>query len=270
MVYDLHVHTTDSDGIYSRLELLEKAHKLGMQYISFTDHDYISHEDVALKYKTKYGKCDVEIIEGTEFTVSDYNYMHILGYDIKKTKIINDALEKIKNQNIQLCNRLIKNLNDYYNMNLDLEKYSQYRVTKSLVRKMIIDNGYASNYLEAGELYTGPNSKFYEKTLALNLDTIIDLVKKSDGLLVLAHPITLGLDNDTLDRLIFKLVEKGLDGIEIYNASKNALNQIKYYTDLASKYNLLTSCGSDFHEDRHTLGISNNMSNKLIKLIKER
>ena len=36
---DLHIHTNFSDGDYSVKQILEKAKSLGLEYISFTDHN---------------------------------------------------------------------------------------------------------------------------------------------------------------------------------------------------------------------------------------
>ena len=36
---DLHIHTTNSDGSDSVIDVLKKAEKLGLTHISITDHD---------------------------------------------------------------------------------------------------------------------------------------------------------------------------------------------------------------------------------------
>ena len=36
---DLHIHSTNSDGTDSVVEILKKAQDLRLDYISFTDHD---------------------------------------------------------------------------------------------------------------------------------------------------------------------------------------------------------------------------------------
>lgn len=270
MIYDLHVHTRDSDGKYSRLELLQNAEKMKLKYLSFTDHDYISTENIKSEYEKLYGKCNVTIIDGVEFTVNENKNMHVLGYDIKNIKLVDEQLKKIEKNNIDVCLRLIENLNNYYHFNLDLKEYSNYRISKGLIRRMIFEKGYTKSILEAGIQYTGVNSKFYEEISTLKLDEIIRLVKKSDGILVLAHPSTLNLSNSSLDNYICELKKMGLDGIEVLNTSKTTIEQMKFYEILANKYDLLMTCGSDYHCEDQSLGINNEKSKKLIKIIKER
>lgn len=271
MYYDLHIHSNKSDGKYPRIELLKKAKDLNLEYLSFTDHDYIDNEKIIDEFKKIYGECTVKLIEGIEFNVDDYKKMHILGYGIKDKELIIKNLEEIKKENEDICKRLINNLNNFYGFNLDIDEYRDSALTKGLIRKMLVDKNIATNIKEAGDLYTGSNSKFYEKTKALKMDKVISLILDSGGVPVLAHPQTLQLSNEDLNNLIKKMKEKGLMGLEVLNLSKNTKVKEEYYELLAAKYNLLTSCGSDFHDENNTplFGVDNEKSKLLIKKIKE-
>ena len=270
MIYDLHVHTLDSDGKYTRLEMLKKAAEKKLEFLSFTDHDYISKNDIKKQYETLYGKCEVETIDGIEFTVGDYAYMHILCYDLKNTHEVEKVLKELREENTELCIRLIKRLRDYYHFDLNIDEYPNYAISKGLIRRMIVDKGYAEDMYTAGILYTGQNSRFYEKTKALELKEIMRLIKEGQGIAILAHPSTLRLHDYLLDGLIKFLINEGLDGIEVLNTSKTKFLQERYYDYLAKKYNLLVSCGSDYHDERQILGVENDKSKELIKMIKER
>ena len=271
MFYDLHTHTNKSDGKYSRFDLLKKANDLHMKYLSFTDHDYLDKENVKKEYEQIYGNCEVELIDGIEFTIEDYKNMHILGYGIKDKDLIIHKLEQIKDENVNICKRLIYNLNSYYGFDLNLNDYSNYNLSKGLIRQMLVDKNIVENLKIAGDLYTGINSKFYEKTRALKIWQVISLIKLSKGISVLAHPSVLKLENNELDLLIKKLRDIGLEGIEILNQSKTTQVQAEYYEYLAKKYDLLMSCGSDFHNKKNTpiFGVDNEKSKKLIRKIKE-
>lgn len=270
MLYDLHVHSNDSDGIYSRIDLLRKANEMRFECISFTDHDYISNGNEIQKYESMYGKCNVDIISGVELTVDENKNMHILGYDIKNPIKLKNKLLELRSENAELCLDLIKNLNQYYHFDLDISEYQDYQISKGLIRRMIFDKGYANSIIEAGLKYTGVYSKFYFEAKFLKLYEIFEMVKEADGIIVLAHPSTLGISNYALDIFVKYLKELGLDGIEILNTCKTTIEQMEYYEMLARKYNLLTTCGSDFHESKHSLGIENEKSNELIRKIKER
>jgi hypothetical protein len=61
---------------------------------------------------------------------------------------------------------------------------------------------------------------------------------------VIAHPRNY-IDQPTL----YKYIQLGLDGIEVYHPSHSA-DQIRFYQSIASQYWLLETGGSDFHGNR--------------------
>jgi len=69
----------------------------------------------------------------------------------------------------------------------------------------------------------------------------IDLIHQANGLAVMAHP---GLNRT--DEVIPDLVEAGLDGIECFH-TKHSTATSEHYLEIADKYNLLVTGGSDCH-----------------------
>lgn len=258
MYYDLHIHSNKSDGRYQREELLEKYNKF--EYLSFTDHDYI--EDI--NYLN-----DERLIQGIEFTIGNYPHMHMLAYDIKNISMIKDILNEINKENILICKRLLYNLKNYYQIEITIPDE---RLNKGTIREELVKNGYCKTRQEAGDLYTGKNSKFYEKTIGLSYLDAINLIKEADGISILAHPKTLRMSDVDLLKFIKELKDNGLDGIEVLNLSKNSNYEYNLYNDIATKLNLLRTCGSDYHNDTDTplIGIDNNISKEFIKKINKR
>ena len=258
MYYDLHIHSNMSDGKYTKEEILKKYPYF--EYISFTDHDYI--EDSSYLN-------DNRIIEGVEITIGNYNSMHMLSYDVKNISLIKKQLDEINRENILICKRLLDNLKNYYQIDLTIPDY---KLNKGIIREELVKNGYCKNRREAGDIYTGQKSKFYEKTIGLNYQDAIALIKESGGISILAHPSTLKLDKEELEKLLKELKDLGLDGIEVLNLSKTTLEEYNLYNFLASKYNFLKTCGSDYHNEIETpkIGICNDISKEFIKTINKR
>ena len=269
MFYDLHVHTDKSDGKLSRIELLKLARDIGLEYLSFTDHDYIDDIDYKKEFESIYGNINTKLINGVELTINDYKNMHLLSYDNKNIKKISEVLNKIELDNIEICKRLINNLERFNNIKVSLNYFDNKKLTKGSIRDYLVEYGYSKNLLEAGN-YTGKRSNYYEKTISLNLKDAITLIKESDGLSSLAHPSSLNLSNDELEKLIKELKDLGLDGIEVFNSSKTTIKEKEYYIYLANKYNLLKTCGSDFHSFKNTIGINDDESNNFIKRLEVR
>ncbi|HUU28791.1 MAG TPA: PHP domain-containing protein [archaeon] len=73
--YDLHIHTTASDGGYSPRELVNSALGLGMRVIAFTDHDTLASNAEGVSLGERLG---LKVIPGVELTTQEM--YHILGY----------------------------------------------------------------------------------------------------------------------------------------------------------------------------------------------
>ena len=279
MKYDLHMHSDCSDGKYTRLELLKKMNELEFKYASFCDHNYISDDidEINEKYKREYSeKQKVKMILGTEFDIQEYSRLHILGYDMKNIEIMQQILNKFEKENTEICLELLKKIRSYYGIDIPFEELTKYtkngNVTKNVVVQWLIDNNYADSVYDAGMRFTSKYSPCYVERSRLKLKDVIELIKESDGLAVMAHPSSMEMDDIELDLFIKKLCNFGLDGIEVYNADKTNENQRLFYQSIADKYNLFATSGSDFHNEAETpvFGVDNEYSNKFLKVLKRR
>jgi predicted metal-dependent phosphoesterase TrpH len=69
----------------------------------------------------------------------------------------------------------------------------------------------------------------------------IDVIHQAGGVAVLAHP---GLNRS--DEVIPGIVEAGLDGLECFHV-KHSTPMTEHYLQMADRYNLLVTGGSDCH-----------------------
>ena len=71
-MYDLHTHTTFSDGVLIPAELIRRAQDIGYKGIAFTDHADFSNFEIIienqLKLKEKYSNTNFKILVGIEIT----------------------------------------------------------------------------------------------------------------------------------------------------------------------------------------------------------
>ena len=277
-MYDLHIHTTCSDGKYSRLELLKKMNDRNFCYACFTDHNYFD-EDIDylnLQYYQQFlTKQNIYLINGVELDVQEYPRLHILGYDIRKPKKLKDILIKKAQENSEICKKIIEKIKHYYEIEIPFieleQKAFKKNVTKNIIVQWLID-GYAKNVYEAGMLYTSEYSPCYERKSTLKLEETLSLISDCDGIPVMAHPSSLKLNDEELLKFIIYLRELGIKGIEVFNADKTNNTQLMYYLKIAQQLDLLTTSGSDFHREEETkiLGVNNNYSERFMKLVKER
>lgn len=278
-MYDLHIHTTCSDGKYSRLELLKKMNDRNFCYACFTDHNYFAEDIDHLNiqyYQQFLTKQNIYLINGVELDVKEYPRLHILGYDIREPKKIEDILIRKAQENSEICKKIVEKIKHYYGIEIPFieleQKAFNKNVTKNIIVQWLIDNDYAKNVYEAGMLYTSEYSPCYERRSTLKLEEAISLICDCDGIPVMAHPSSLKLNDEELLKFIIYLRELGIKGIEVFNADKTTNTQLMYYLKIAQKLDLLTTSGSDFHREEETkiLGVNNNYSENFMKLVKER
>jgi predicted metal-dependent phosphoesterase TrpH len=245
---DLHIHTNNSDGELTTKDIIKKIKGKGITTFSITDHDNIdSCEEV------KEEEIDgLYYIKGIEISsiLSNYN-MHILGYDSKGECLeIQNIITSITNSRKQRILEMIDILKHKYNI-----EFSQNDILDTLNKKGSVGKAHIIELLYKYG-YGNNNKDIYLKYLKgikseikyrVESEKTIDCIKKSNGIAILAHPKE--IENDyhiDVESIIKHLIQMVLDGIEVYN-SLHSIEDIKRYLEIAKKYNLLISGGSDYH-----------------------
>ena len=244
---DLHLHTNISDGDLSPDELVKRCVDVGCSKIAITDHDKINDYS---ELSELYG---IPIVNGIEFNCSTRG-MHILGYGISDIDKVQKIMNDIERENEGICYKVIDALYDSgYDISvenvLDYMNILGIKVTslnKKHIVKYLMYKEYVRNVLEAYNNLIGVGQKFYYPIRKLSKQEVIDIIKNNGGVSVLAHPSTLKLDEVSLEREISSLVSLGLDGIEVKNKGITSIQSI-IYEDMANRFGLITTVGSDFH-----------------------
>lgn len=255
---DMHTHTTFSDGTYTPSDLIDLAHKTGLKAIAITDHDTIDGIPFA---RQKAKDLNIELIEGIEFSCG-YNSIeiHILGYFLDITnKPFLSLLDNLKKTRDKRNKELIKKL-----QSIGIKIYLDdvfclcggNLITKAHFAKALVQKGYVKTTQDAFNIYLGKNKPAYISRDLIDYKDAIKYIKNAGGKAVLAHPYIYKLSEKELESLIKNLKQNNIDGIECYYPS-NTINQTNRLLNLAKKYNLKITAGSDFHGDNRkevTLG----------------
>ncbi len=247
MKVDLHLHTYYSDGFFSPFEIVKKIQKTGTKIISITDHDNIG----GLKEAIRTGlKEDIEVIPGVEISGEYMNReMHILGYFIDpNAPVMKELLTEIQEERILRIKKIIAKLNELGSMITYEDAKEDLKTTVSIGRPHIanalVKQGFVKSFFDAFSKYIGDDKVADVKKVRPNYDRVFKVIKEAGGLSFLAHPAKYFNEEEIK---IFKAA--GLDGIEVVHPSHTAADT-KKYKEIASKFNLLTSGGSDFHGGR--------------------
>ncbi|MDP6924392.1 MAG: transcription antitermination factor NusB [Candidatus Scalindua sp.] len=265
---DLHIHTDFSDGTMSPGQVVKEASRLNLHTIAITDHDTVDAIETA---QIVGGMEGIDIIPAIELS-SNYRSVdvHLLGYfiDIKNCALL-EKLAELRSERVERVKKITQKLRA---LGVNIEHQEVFDVSKdgSPGRMHIADvlcrKGYCSGIRESFQKYLSDNGPAYVSKEALTLKDAIELIISSDGVPVLAHP---GVTKR--DTLIPKMVEYGLQGIEVYYPTHQP-DAVKRYMRIAKKYDLVVTGGSDCHGNRKpdiALG-SIRISDDLVGEIKER
>lgn len=243
MLIDLHVHSTASDGTLSPQEVVFHAKEKGLHAIALTDHDTISGLGEAIEAGTLY---QVEVIPGIELSADFPNdNLHFLGLCIDyKNKDFLTKLTPLRDARKIRNAKMLTQLQGL-GFNITIDENSNI-TTRAHFARALLEAGYVASMNEAFDLYLSPGKPGYAKRVTPSPEECIDLIHQAGGVAILAHPTLYNLSMVKLEELIAKLAAYGLDGIEAIYALHSPEEEA-YFMDLARKYHLIISGGSDFH-----------------------
>ncbi|NLW47668.1 MAG: PHP domain-containing protein [Firmicutes bacterium] len=243
MGFDLHTHSTFSDGSLTPGQLVRKATGSGLDGIALTDHDTVAGIEEALSEALIH---QFTFLPGIELTTDFGNVeAHILGYNFDFRN--QDLLQKLKtvlesrNERARL---IIKKLNRA-RIPLSWEKVKAETtsgfVGRAHIYRALRSAGLVTHGREAFNYYLGKNGIAYVPHQEIETFEAIALLREAGGISVLAHPGRMANDG-----LVARLVAKGLQGIEAYYPT-HTKEQTERYLKMAAKYDLIITGGSDFH-----------------------
>ena len=251
--YDLHSHSTVSDGSLSPEHLVARAIDQGVDVLALTDHD--GTEGITAAQAAAQGT-KLSLVTGVEISVTwGSSTIHILGLKVDhKNEALQKGLEKIrdyrKERAVKIAERLEKSgISGAY------EGASQYASPVMLGRvhfaKFLVDKGHAKNINDVFKRYLVRNKPGYVSGEWATLAQAVNWINGAGGQAVIAHPARYKMTATKLRRLITEFKELGGVGLEVVSGRQHP-EEIKTLAKLANDFNLLASCGSDFHSPDNT------------------
>ena len=253
-IIDMHTHTNYSDGELSPQELIRLAIDKKIGTLAITDHNTIEGLKTIDRKSEIIEKSGIRVINGIELSAkSNVGRMHILGYGIDlNNQLLNKKMSDLKDISINSVLSIIEQIKRDYGIRFRYDDIKElvnanHNLGRPDLAKLCIKYGYASTVEEAFNKYL---IEAYNKTRKtdnkLQYEECLELIIKSGGIPVLAHPKSLELREKEFLVLLKDMISCGLKGIEVYHSS-HTKEEMKYYLEIANKYDLLISGGSDFH-----------------------
>lgn len=262
--FDFHMHSNVSrDGEYTPTQLINMAKDKGLQYVALCDHNnYLGIDEMIEEGK----KAEITVIPAIEFdTMFEGHEVHLLGYNID----YHDAYFKNLAKHIDtimddaMAERFAKFRENY---GVQIDEKEVYAKTPegenpffTLVSLMLNDPANKDiadfqDYLSGGKRcdpsvvnfywdHCSAGTKNYVEVAYPDFKKTVDIIHKTGGIAVLAHPWKTFYQKETL---LNKAIAYGIDGIEAYSNYHEPLHN-EYYETFCREHDLLITCGSDFH-----------------------
>jgi 3',5'-nucleoside bisphosphate phosphatase len=247
--YDLHCHSTYSDGTYTPVELLRLAKESGLSGISITDHDTMGSYCEELFQEAK--KLEIELLPGVEISCAlDKVNIHVLGYGVDYSnsefqEFLKDIQTRRKERNIKILEKLAEKeivitSDEFYAFAKKKGLNVNSCLGRPLIALMLLERGFVPSFQGAFDQYLKDGGPCYVSWRKFSPQSVVDQIHRANGKAVLAHPHQIK-NNAVLE----KLKHISFDGVEdtcrfFSFRTKNFIKEMK-------KKGLILSKGSDFH-----------------------
>ena len=251
---DMHTHTCYSDGELEPNDLIDLAIEKRIKTLAITDHDTIDGIKKIDRNRQNVIDSKIEVLDGIELSAKvSKGRLHILGYDFDINNYnLNKKLFELKENSLHSVLSVMEQIKRDYGIRFSYQDIkdlvnAKCNLGRPYLANLCVKNGYAKNIDEAFDNYLTPAyNKVRGNNKGIKYPKCIDLIVQSGGIPVLAHPKSLGLSEKEFLILLRDMIKCGLKGMEVYHYTFTK-EEMKYYLDIANKYNLLISGGSDYH-----------------------
>ncbi len=267
LVYcDLHMHSTASDGTDAPERLPRLVRDAGLSGFALTDHD--TTEGLAACAKAA-KRLKLRFIPGIELSANPEidagrddpprGTMHILGYGVLHDDArLAEIQAWLRDARDQRNPRMVERLNAL-GVRIDYEEVVEAAdggiVGRPHIAQVMVRKGYVKSVHEAFARYIGEGQAAFTRKDRLSAADAIAAIQGAGGLAVLAHPVQLRLpDHEALVHVVKRLKDLGLAGIEARH-SDHTPAEVERFTELADRYRLLTTGGSDYHGSRKSIAL---------------
>lgn len=262
MLCDLHLHTTKSDGVWEPELLFQEIRERDLACFSVTDHDCIDAYPVPDDLRER-------CIPGLEVDTHHAGHTaHILAYGVDdRHSPLLQALSAQREDRRRRMGDMIARLNALgIDVSMD-DVQKQANAASSLGRphlaRALVKKGLVETVQEAFDRYIADDGDGYVALERLTSERIVDLIHRSGGVAVVAHPARLR-DPKHLE----ELCELGVDGIEvIHHTADEAMQQT--VRAMARRFGLLVTGGTDFHAPVPGRPIGIELTDGEIRLLKQ-
>jgi len=247
--FDLHNHSTRSDGLLSPTQLIELAARAGVDAIALTDHDTTEGLAEAGEAARRLG---ILWVPGVEISVSwGDTTLHIVGLNIDpEAQAMIAGLKSIRDGRLGRAERVAQMLKGMgipgaLEGALALAP-NQSVLSRTHFARFLVGAGAVKDTQAAFDKYLAKGKPAYVAHQWATLPDAVEWIVASGGTAVLAHPGRYGLKPWARGEVLDEFKRLGGEAIEVVTGSHRP-EEYAMWRDTANRYGFLASRGADYH-----------------------
>lgn len=247
--YDLHCHSTWSDGLLTPAAIVERAAGRGVDVLSLTDHDEIGGLAEARAAAVDAGIC---FVDGVEISVSWNDVtLHVVGLrvDPLDTTLV-AGLSRVRDGRLERARRMAAALAAVGIPGAfeGARKYvtSDRLISRTHFARFLVETGRVGEVKDVFKRYLTRGKPGYVAHEWATLPDAIGWIRGAGGRAVLAHPGRYPFTPTAMRRLLAEFRDTGGEGVEVLSSSHTAAVAAEYAA-YARSFDLAASVGSDYH-----------------------
>lgn len=250
--FDLHTHSTFSDGTNSIAQNVALALERGLRGIAVTDHDTTAGYDEAANASAG---TDLEIIDGIEFSAEhDGASLHVLAYWVDpEHQGLRDELQRLTDTRFRRGEMMIEKLQELGH-NISFERVREIAgddlIARPHIAQAMVESGIVATETQAFDEYISDGGPAYVPKHALAPMEALRLIGDAGGVCVLAHPAMWKGSGSVPDELIEAMAASGMAGLEVDHPDHDDAARARYRA-MAERLGLVPTGASDCHGARY-------------------
>jgi predicted metal-dependent phosphoesterase TrpH len=247
--FDLHNHSTRSDGLLSPTELIELAARTGADAIALTDHDTT---DGLAEAHTAAKRTGIGFVPGVEVSVSwGDTTLHVVGLQVDPSaRSLAEGLEAIRTGRLARAEKIAAALAKLGIEGTFAGAYALAENKQMLGRthfaRHLANAGVVKDIQAAFDKYLAKGKPAYVSHRWTSLEEAVRWIRESGGTPVLAHPGRYKLKPMMRDEMLGDFKRFGGEAIEVVTGSHRP-EEYAHWQRLALENGFLASRGADYH-----------------------
>lgn len=253
MIYDLHTHSTASDGTLTPTQLVERATAAGVKVLALTDHDTLDGIPEGMVEARRQG---IRMVPGVEVSVTwGGRVIHVVGLgidpDCEQLRAGLMSLREFRSwRAIEIARQLEKaGIPGAYEGAKALS--GGHLIARTHFARFLVGQGIVKELKSVFKHYLVRGRPGYVAGNWAELGEAVSWIKQAGGQAVVAHPARYRFTHSKLQRLLGEFREAGGEGMEVVSGSHNREDALAMARH-AKQSGLLASAGSDYHGPDHT------------------